>query len=58
MIYDSPFEKFYSYRIFVTLLKRLNGDIQLQVVLYFFVVATGGTSGYDDIIVTKQTDSV
>jgi len=40
--------------VFVTLLKRLNVDIQLQVVLYFVVVDTGGTAGYDDIIVTKK----
>ena len=44
----------YSYRVFVTLLKRLNVDIQLQVVLYFVVVDTGGTAGYDDIIVTEK----
>ena len=44
----------YSHRVFVTLLKRLNVDIQLQVVLYFVVVDTGGTAGYDDIIVTEK----
>ena len=48
----------YSYRVFVTLLKRLKVNIQLQVVfcIFFFSLITTyiTTAGYDDIIVTQK----
>jgi len=34
--------------------KTFECRLKLQVVLYFFVVDTGGTAGYDDIIVTEK----